>query len=124
MVADLQSHHPVEGCLVREVLDRVGDKWSVYVIVRLGDGPLRFSELRRSIDGISQRMLTVTVRGLERDGLIHREFHQEIPPRVVYSLTPTGHSLLDVVRGLIDWSTAHTADIDRARQEYDAAHVA
>ena len=124
MVADPQTHHPADGCLVREVLARVGDKWSVFVIVRLGDGPLRFSELRRSIDGISQRMLTVTVRGLERDGLIDREFHREIPPRVVYSLTPMGRSLLDVVRGLIDWSSAHTADIDRARQEYDADHVA
>ena len=114
------SHAP-EGCLARDVLDRIGDKWSVYVIGRLGRGTMRFSELRRSIDGISQRMLTVTLRALERDGLIVRTVYAQVPPRVEYALTPLGRSLLDVVGALVDWSGRHTADIDKARRRYDSA---
>lgn len=108
--------HP---CHAREVLDRVGDKWSVYVIVLLGGGTRRFTELRRSIDGISQRMLTVTLRGLERDGLITRTVHPVIPPRVDYALTPLGASLLETVTALLRWSDAHTHDIQLARARYD-----
>lgn len=108
-----------DACLVREVLDRVGDKWSVYVVHMLGNGTMRFSELRRGIDGISQRMLTVTLRGLERDGLISRTVYPVVPPRVDYALTPLGETLLDAVCALVKWAEEHRPDIDVARVEYD-----
>jgi DNA-binding HxlR family transcriptional regulator len=111
---------PPQACQVREVLDRVGDKWSVYVIHMLGSGRMRFSELQRGIDGISQRMLTVTLRGLERDGLISRTVYPVVPPRVDYALTPLGETLLDAVCALFNWSEQHRHDIDTARAEYDA----
>ncbi|MFL5577128.1 MAG: winged helix-turn-helix transcriptional regulator [Gemmatimonadaceae bacterium] len=102
------------------MLDRVGDKWSVYAIHVLGAaGTLRFGELRRSIDGISQRMLTVTLRGLERDGIVRRTMYPEVPPRVEYTLTPLGATLRDIVRSLVEWSEAHLAEIDAARARYD-----
>lgn len=107
-------------CLARDVLARVGDKWSVQVIYRLGGGTRRFSELRRSVDGISQRMLTVTLRGLERDGLVEREVFPEVPPRVEYTLTPLGESLLEVVTALFHWSDGHTHEVAAARAHYDA----
>jgi DNA-binding HxlR family transcriptional regulator len=110
---------PPDNCLAGEVLNRIGDKWSVYTIASLGGGTLRFSELRRQIDGISQRMLTVTLRALERDGLVTRSVYPEVPPRVEYALTPLGKSLLDVVGDLVAWSETHTGDIDRARADYD-----
>jgi DNA-binding HxlR family transcriptional regulator len=103
------------------VLDRIGDKWSVYVIALLGNGTLRFTELRRAVEGISQRMLTVTLRALERDGLIERRIYAVIPPRVEYTLTPLGSSLLDVVGALVEWSNEHQPDVQRARTQYDAA---
>jgi len=112
--------HEVEGCLAREVLDRIGDKWSVYVIDALAAGTMRFSELRRAVDGVSQRMLTVTLRGLERDGLIVRQVYPVIPPRVEYSLTPLGRSLLDIVEALVAWSADHITDVGQARRSYDA----
>jgi len=108
------------GCRAREVLERVGDKWSMFVIHRLGGGSARFNELRRGIDGISQRMLTVTLRGLERDGLVSRTAHPVIPLRVDYALTPMGRTLLESVCSLVLWAGEHTADIDLARAEYDA----
>jgi DNA-binding HxlR family transcriptional regulator len=108
-----------EDCLVRDVLARVGDKWSVFVIHLLGGGTMRFSELRHSIDGISQRMLTVTLRGLERDGLVSRKVFAEVPPRVEYSLTPLGESLREVIGALVGWSDDHTRDIAAARIRYD-----
>lgn len=119
MVATPAFGEEPEGCLAVEVLNRIGDKWSVYAIAQLGGGTLRFSELRRRIEGISQRMLTVTLRALERDGLVTRTIHPEIPPRVEYALTPLGRSLLDLVGELVSWSEAHTADIARARADYD-----
>src|SRR5262245_59511361 len=88
---------------VREVLHRVGDKWSVQIVALLGDGSMRFSELRRSIEGISQRMLTLTLRGLERDGLVTRTVFPEIPPRVDYELTRLGKTLLEPISALADW---------------------
>jgi DNA-binding HxlR family transcriptional regulator len=106
-------------CRPREVLDRIGDKWSLLVIGLLGDGTRRFSELRRSMDGISQRMLTATLRGLERDGLVTRDVHPTIPPRVDYTLTPMGRALLDTARGLLDWAERHLHEIDAARAAYD-----
>ena len=109
------------NCRAREMLVRVADKWSMYVIHVLADaGTLRFSDLRRRIDGVSQRMLTVTLRGLERDGLVRRTMHPEVPPRVEYELTPLGKTLRAIVGELIDWSGAHLAEVDAARARYDA----
>lgn len=119
--AEVEINHV--NCNAREMLIRVGDKWSVYVIHVLGDaGRLRFNELRANVDGISQRMLTVTLRGLERDGLVRRTIFPEIPPRVEYELTPLGATLRRLVRGLIEWSGAHLAEVDEARAAYDAKH--
>jgi DNA-binding HxlR family transcriptional regulator len=109
-----------DTCRARDVLDRIGDKWSVYVIGLLGDGPRRFTDLLRTIDGISQRMLTVTLRGLERDGIVTRTVYPVVPPRVDYALTPSGHTLHMTVRQLIAWADEHTGDIDAARARYDA----
>ena len=112
-----------ENCAAREVLDRVGDKWTAHVVALLGTGTMRFSDIRRSVEGISPRMLTVTLRGLERDGLVVRRVYPVIPPRVEYTLTDLGESLLDIVRALIDWSADHTGDIVAARQRYDTAQA-
>jgi DNA-binding HxlR family transcriptional regulator len=102
------------------MLTRIGDKWSVYVIHVLGDaGTLRFNELLRRVDGVSQRMLTVTLRGLERDGLVTRVLYPEVPPRVEYSLTPLGGTLRELVRKLVHWSGAHLREVDAARAQYD-----
>ena len=108
------------GCRPREVLDIVGDKWSLLVVRNLKDGPRRFTELKRSIDGISQRMLTVTVRSLERDGILTRTVHNVMPPNVSYELTPMGLSLRNATAPLLEWSLGHLALIDAARAEYDA----
>ena len=106
-------------CRVREVLDLVADKWSLYVVSYLGDGPRRFTELKRGIDGISQRMLTVTLRGLERDGIIERTVYNVMPPHVAYELTTMGQTLSQATAPLIDWSVQHLPDIDNARAAYD-----
>src|SRR4051794_29402998 len=117
----VEIEHTPTNCRAREMLVRVADKWSMYVIHTLADaGPLRFSELRRRVEGVSQRMLTVTLRGLERDGLVSRRMYPEVPPRVEYELTPLGGTLRDIVRELIDWSGAHLAQVDAARARYDA----
>mgnify|MGYP002382462848 FL=1 len=109
-----------EACPVREVLDRVGDKWSVLVLHLLAGGTLRFGELRKKIDGISQRMLTVTLRGLERDGLVIRTVYPVVPPRVEYRLTELGVSLASTMCSLVHWAEDHTDDILAARATYDA----
>jgi DNA-binding HxlR family transcriptional regulator len=111
-------------CRARDVLDRVGDKWSVYVISLLGEGTRRFTDLLRSIEGISQRMLTVTLRGLERDGIVTRTVHPVIPPRVDYALTPMGRTLLATIKALIIWADKHTDEIEAARVRYDAREAA
>src|SRR5438552_18124800 len=113
------SEQSVQACRARDVLDRVGDKWSVFVISLLGDGRRRFSDLLRSIDGISQRMLTVTLRGLERDGIVTRTVYPVVPPRVEYGLTAMGKTLLETIRELIVWADDHALDIDAARARYD-----
>ncbi len=111
------------GCpAVREVLSRVGDKWSVLVVVLLKDGPQRFSELRRSIEGISQRMLTHTLRSLERDGLVKRTVYPTVPPRVEYELTKLGATLLEPVAALAQWADAHRTEIQTARARFDRAN--
>jgi DNA-binding HxlR family transcriptional regulator len=109
----------VEDCPAREVLDRVGDKWSVMVIVLLGQRTHRFSELHRAIEGISQRMLTLTVRALERDGLVSRTVYASVPPRVDYELTELGQTLLIPLVALADWANTHRADIQAARDRHD-----
>ncbi|HEY6723323.1 MAG TPA: helix-turn-helix domain-containing protein [Polyangiaceae bacterium] len=116
------TEHSAGECLaVREVLSRVGDKWSVQVVSLLGEGPLRFSELRRSIEGISQRMLTLTLRGLERDGLVTRTVHPTLPPSVEYALTPLGKTLLEPVHALATWARKNRTSIQAARGRFDAA---
>jgi DNA-binding HxlR family transcriptional regulator len=108
------------GCLAaRDVLHRVGDKWSVLIVSLLGDERLRFSELRCAIEGISQRMLTLTLRGLERDGLVTRTVYATNPPRVDYALTPLGRTLLDPVRALGAWARQNGAAIYEARARFD-----
>src|SRR5712672_2512902 len=106
---------------VASILARVGDKWSVFVIMLLGSGPRRFNEMRRLIQGISQRMLTLTLRGLERDGLVTRTVFPTIPPRVDYELTKLGRSLLKPVNGLGLWARQNRAAIADARRRFDAA---
>jgi DNA-binding HxlR family transcriptional regulator len=115
------GHRP-SACRAREVLQRVGDKWSVQVIDLLGEHTMRFSELHRSIDGITSRMLTVTLRGLERDGIVARTIHPVIPPRVDYELTAMGRTLLDTIGQLVSWTDTHLPEIDAARAAYDARH--
>jgi DNA-binding HxlR family transcriptional regulator len=112
---------PADCRAVSDVLARVGDKWSVLVVTRLGAGSMRFNELRRSIGGISQRMLTLTLRGLERDGLVTRTVFPTVPPRVDYALTPLGRDLLEPVSALGDWATRNQAKIARAREKFDGA---
>jgi DNA-binding HxlR family transcriptional regulator len=107
------------NCEARSVLDLIGDKWSLYVVAFLGDGPRRFTELKRGVEGISQRMLTVTLRGLERDGVLTRTVHEVMPPHVSYQLTPMGRSLLRVSGLLIEWSEQHLPKINAARAAYD-----
>jgi DNA-binding HxlR family transcriptional regulator len=106
-------------CPAREILDRVGDKWSVLIVAMLGDGPHRFSELKRMIEGISQRMLTLTLRGLERDGLVTRTVHPTVPPSVEYALTGLGRTLLEPVMALAAWAEKNRGRIQQARDRFD-----
>ncbi|WP_458248433.1 winged helix-turn-helix transcriptional regulator [Streptomyces sp. MAI_2237] len=102
---------------IREVLDRVGDKWSLLLIAVLKSGPLRYTDLQRQVPGISQRMLTLTLRQLQQDGLISRTAYAEVPPRVEYTLTPLGRGLHDIATSLVGWAAAHHDEIreNRAR---------
>ena len=109
---------------VTPVLNRVGDKWSMQVVMQLADGAKRFSELKRALDGVSQRMLTLTLRGLERDGLISRHVTPTIPPRVDYELTEIGQSLRAPVMALGQWALEHIDCIHAAQQRYDTTHDA
>lgn len=104
---------------VAPVLQRVGDKWSVLVVMILASGPRRFNEIRRMIDGISQRMLTLTLRGLERDGLLTRTVFATVPPRVDYELTDLGRSLCEPVVALGQWAQAHMPEIENAQRVFD-----
>lgn len=108
-------------CEVRQILDRVADKWSLLAIALLDKRVMRFSEVKRAIDGISQRMLTQTLRNLERDGLVARTVYPTVPPRVEYALTPMGSSLHATIRALVDWTEAHQQQIADARSDYDRA---
>ncbi|MGJ4885859.1 winged helix-turn-helix transcriptional regulator [Bradyrhizobium sp. HKCCYLRH3059] len=112
------NHHDCRG--VASILARVGDKWSVFVIMMLQDGPKRFNELKRLVGGISQRMLTLTLRGLERDGLVTRTVFPTIPPRVDYELTDLGRGLSQPVQALGQWAMQHQELIEQARSRFDA----
>jgi DNA-binding HxlR family transcriptional regulator len=106
-------------CPTRAVLDRIGDKWTVLVVLVLLDGPQRFSRLRTRIGGVAPKVLTQTLRSLERDGIITRKAFAEIPPRVEYELTPLGRSLEEPIRSVAAWAEAHMPRITRARMSYD-----
>jgi DNA-binding HxlR family transcriptional regulator len=109
-----------EAIDVRQILNRVGDKWSILVIAMLDQGTRRFTELRREVEGISQRMLALTLRQLERDGLVERTVYPVVPPKVEYTLTDLGSTLLESVRGLVSWAMEHRGQVAAARVEYDA----
>ena len=115
----MDAAQPADACRTRVVLEIVGDKWSLLVVRNLRNGPRRFTELKKSIDGISQRMLTVTLRSLERDGILTRTVHEVMPPHVSYELTPMGVTLREAAAPLLEWSIAHLAQIDDARAKYD-----
>jgi DNA-binding HxlR family transcriptional regulator len=116
-------HVPEECRTVSEVLQRIGDKWTVLVVGELGGGPRRFNEIRRSLGSISQRMLTLTLRGLQRDGLVTRTVFPTVPPRVDYELTKLGRSLLEPVNGLGLWARQNQPAIQQARQQFDATEA-
>lgn len=125
------AEHPLDAfdafdasCPSRRLLDTIGDKWASLVVVALGlEGPLRYTELSRRIAGVSQKMLTQTLRNLERDGLLTRTVTPSVPVRTDYELTPLGDSLLGTLRHLKEWAEAHMRDVDDARAAYDARHV-
>jgi len=114
---------PDVGRMIRDIMARVGDKWSVLVIGTLADGALRFSDLQARIPGVSHRMLTVTLRGLERDGLVTRTAYGEVPPRVEYDLTAVGRTFIGPASAVASWAIAQREAIAAARAAYDSAHV-
>jgi len=116
-------HVPEDCRAVSEVLSRVGDKWTILVVGELGNGPRRFNEIRRALGSISQRMLTLTLRSLERDGLVTRTVFPTVPPRVDYELTRLGRSLLEPVNGLGLWARQNQPAIRQAREKFDAAEI-
>jgi DNA-binding HxlR family transcriptional regulator len=120
-VSDIHSN---DCRAVSGILQRIGDKWSVLIISRLGDGPRRFNEIKRMIGGISQRMLTLTLRNLERDGLVSRTVTPTVPPRVDYALTDLGRDLLVPVAALGEWAIQHTSCIEAARARFDETQTA
>ena len=116
-----RKKHASEQCqAISEVLARVGDKWTVLVVSRLGRGSMRFNELKRNVGDISQRMLTLTLRALERDGLVTRTVFPTVPPRVEYELTALGRSLLAPVQSLTGWATEHREALETSRRKFDA----
>ncbi|MBY8873428.1 helix-turn-helix transcriptional regulator [Micromonospora sp. PLK6-60] len=116
--------HQARACTVREALDRVGGKWSIGILVAAAQGPVRFTELERQVEGISRRMLTLTLRNLERDGLLHRTVYPTVPPRVEYTATPMALELYDSLVALTAWAERHRAAITDAREAYDREHAA
>ncbi|MFJ6081150.1 winged helix-turn-helix transcriptional regulator [Streptomyces sp. NPDC092369] len=111
------------ACPVREVLDRVAGKWSVQILVAAAHGPIRFTELERGIEGISRRMLTLTLRNLERDGLVTRTVHPTVPPKVEYELTPVARELHETLQRLTDWAERNRHYVADARAKYDTEHA-
>ena len=119
-----EKHPDLADCPVRDVLDRIGGKWSTLILITLADRPHRFGELRREIPDISQRMLTQSLRDLQRDGLLTRTVYPTLPPSVEYGLTPLGRSLLDPLAALVQWANVNHAAIGSARKEFDVGAVA
>lgn len=116
----LEKYSNSESCPVRNVLDRIGDKWSMLVVLLLSEEEvLRFNEIHKYIESISQKMLSVTLKGLEADGLVSRTIYPQVPPRVEYKLTERGRSLLPYITNLVDWANANIADIKKSRLEYE-----
>jgi DNA-binding HxlR family transcriptional regulator len=109
-------------CPTRLVLDRIGDKWTALVVLLLSDGPARFTELRTHIGAVAPKVLTQTLRRMERDGLVTRAVYAEVPPRVDYALTDLGHSLVGPIAVVSDWAEIHVNQMSRAQQRYDAGH--
>lgn len=114
---------PSDSTFIREVLDRIGDKWTGLIISTLNAGPLRYSDLQASVPGISQRMLTQTLKHLERDGLITRTAYPEVPPRVEYELTRLGRSLMNAVMAMVGWAVTHHAEVAANRATNDLTGV-
>ncbi|MEU8247031.1 helix-turn-helix domain-containing protein [Nonomuraea sp. NPDC048916] len=108
----------------RDILDRIGGKWPIQIVVAASNGPIRFTELERLIDGISRRMLTLTLRNLERDGLLERTVYPTVPPRVEYQATPMALELYEAMLTLTNWSRRHSACVAASREAYDARHAA
>lgn len=118
----LYSGNPYRAdCPTRRILDRIGDRWTVLIVGILGRGDARFSELLRGVEGVSQKMLTQTLRALERDGLVRRTVYPEVPVRVEYALTDAGRTLLEPLRALEQWSIEHLGDVSAAQEVYDRA---
>lgn len=118
------NSHDTDKCrAVTDILSRVGDKWSVHVVRLLAPGPMRFNEMRREVSAISQRMLSLTLRGLERDGLVTRTVTPSVPPRVDYALTPLGRTLIGPICALADWAVANQEAVDEARVNFDLANA-
>lgn len=116
----MQNFQPTDTCPVRNILSRLGDKWSLLVLISLqANGVMRFSDVKRSIGDVSQRMLTVTLRTLESDGIIRREVYAEVPPRVEYQLTERGRSLMPHIYSLVEWAKENMADILEDRREVE-----
>jgi DNA-binding HxlR family transcriptional regulator len=119
LVPDIESPHSTEDCrAVADTLARIGDKWTVMVVGVLSNGPVRYNQIRRMIDGISQRMLTLTLKGLEQDGLVRRTMYPTIPPRVDYELTDLGRKLIVPLRSLFEWAVVHRPEVEAARQRF------
>lgn len=116
-IKNMKNFHPTGNCPVRDVLSRLGDKWSMLVLTTLSaNGTMRFSDIHKTIDDISQRMLTVTLRTLESDGLVHRKVYPEVPPRVEYCLTEMGTTLMPHIQNLVDWALGHMDEILTSRE--------
>lgn len=118
-IAPLIDHDSDRCRIIRETFDRLGDKWSLLIVSILSNGPQRFTTLKFAAEGISQRMLTLTLRKLERDGLIDRTVYPEVPPRVEYGLTPLGLTLVPPTSALAEWAVAHQGEILKAQRSFD-----
>jgi DNA-binding HxlR family transcriptional regulator len=122
LTGSVPSGNPYRAdCPSRRILDRIGDRWTVLIVGALWDGSARFSELRRRVEGVSQKMLTQTLRGLERDGLVHRTVYPEVPVRVEYRLTEAGRTLREPLRALEQWAIRHLSDVSQSQETYDRA---
>jgi DNA-binding HxlR family transcriptional regulator len=118
-IKELVADPYAADCPSRQVLDRIGDKWTVLIVIALTDGPRRYTELAARIERVSQKMLTQTLRGLERDGMVTRTVHASVPPRVDYELTELGRSLLEPITALEQWAMSHIIDVVEARRRHD-----